>query len=468
MSGRRTIIDKIWDAHRVASLGAGEELIFVDRNILHDLTVRIVIPDLAERGYAIGSPRMTFAVPDHAISTLPGRNLASDERAREFAHRTRELAEQAGIVFFDVAGERQGIVHVIGPELGITQPGTTIVCTDSHTCTHGALGALAWGVGTTDAAHVAATQTIVERRPRRMRMSLEGAPQPGVTAKDVILALIGKYGAATGTGYAIEFAGSYARRASIDERMTICNMSIEFGAKTGLVAPDDTTIDYLACREYAPAGADWERAVEQWRALPSDDDATFDRELDLDVAALEPHVTFGTSVDQSIPISGRIPFPGTGRGRLAEDAAALDYIGLAPGTPIEGVPVNWAFIGSCANGRLSDLREAASIMRGRKVAPGVRALVVPGSTAVRRAAEAEGLDRVFLDAGAEWREAGCSLCCAINGETVQPGERCISTSNRNFVGRQGPDSRTHLASPAMVAAAAVTGRISDVRKLVRP
>lgn len=462
-----TVIDKIWDAHVIKALAGGEDLLFIDRNILHDLTVRIVLPDLQKRGYTARSPEMTFAVPDHAISTAPGRNRATDDRAKEFGQRTRQLAQAGGITFFEMDGPDQGIVHVIGPELGLTQPGITIVGTDSHTCTHGALGSLAWGVGTSEAAHVLATQTAVLRRPKRMRMTIEGSLGPGVSAKDVILAIIAEYGAASGSGHAIEFAGGYIRAASVEERMTICNMSVEFGSRTGVVAADDTTINYLEGRDFTPRGRDWDRAVKLWRSFATDDEAIFDAELSLDATLLEPRVTFGTAVDRSIPIGGRIPEPETLAGSAREDMiAALNYIGLVPGSLIEGTPVEWAFIGSCANGRLSDLREAAAVMKGRKVPEGVKAWIVPGSTEVKRAAEAEGLDQIFLKAGAEWRESGCSLCCAVNGEVVGPGERCISTSNRNFVGRQGAQARTHLASPAMVAAAAVTGKITDVRKLL--
>ena len=470
MNSDRTLIDKIWDAHVVTRLATGEDLLFIDRNILHDLTVRIVVPDLEQRRHVPRSPNMTFAVPDHAISTSRGRNAAMDERAMEFGHRTRDLAGRAGLTFFDMASTDQGIVHVIGPDLGITQPGTTIVGTDSHTCTHGALGAFAWGVGTSEAAHVLATQTSVQRRPKTMRVTLDGKLQAGASAKDVILALIAKYGVAKGTGFAIEYSGSFVQSTSIFERMTICNMSIEFGARTGIVAPDDVAIEFLAGRDFSPRGTQWDAAVRQWSALYSDEAAHFDEELDLDVSALEPRVTFGTSVDQSLSISGRVPNPDEVRetSRKKDLVDALKYQDLQPGQPIEGVPIDWAFIGSCANGRLSDLREAAKIMRGRQVPQGVKAWIVPGSTSVRMAAEAEGLDKIFLEAGAEWREAGCSLCCAVNGETVGPGERCISTSNRNFVGRQGANARTHLASPAMVAAAAVTGTITDVRKLLSP
>lgn len=461
----RTLVEKIWDLHRIADLGAGEDLLFVDRNILHDLTVRIVLPDLERRGHAIRYPHLAYAVPDHAISTAPGRDGATDEQALEFGQRSRLMAERHGLRFFELGSERQGIVHVIGPDLGLTLPGLTVVCTDSHTCTHGALGALAWGVGTSEAAHAMATQTITQIRPRQMRVSLHGRLQRGVAAKDVILALIGRYGAAYGTGHAIEYRGSFIEASTIAQRMTICNMSIEFGAKTGIIAPDETTFSYVTGREFAPKGAQLEAALAHWRGLRSDDDAPFDRELELDVSALAPQVTFGTAVDQSLPVSACIPANAPNGSPLG---AALDYMGLKPGEAIEGIPVQWAFIGSCSNGRLEDLEEAARVMRGRKVAQGVKAWVVPGSTAVRRAAEAAGLDRMFIEAGAEWREAGCSLCCAVNGEVVGPGQRCISTSNRNFVGRQGPESRTHLASPATVAASAVTGHIADPRKLLAP
>jgi 3-isopropylmalate/(R)-2-methylmalate dehydratase large subunit len=370
---------------------------------------------------------------------------------------------------FDLGEPGQGIVHVMGPELGITPPGTLLVCGDSHTCTHGGMGALAFGIGSSEVVHVLATQTIVQRRPKRMRATFEGTPAAGVTAKDMILHLIGVIGAAGGTGYAMEYAGSAVRALDIEGRLTICNLSIELGAKCGMVAPDETTFAHLKSRLYAPTGEAWDAAVADWRTLPSDPDAVFDREVVIDVEKIIPQVTWGISPEHVIGVDGRVPDPSevTDPARRAAIETALDYMGLIPGAPIAGTPVDWVFIGSCTNSRLSDLRAAAEIARGRKVAAGVRAWVVPGSETVKRDAVAEGLDKVFTDAGFEWREPGCSMCLAANGETVAPGQRSVSTSNRNFVGRQGPRARTHLASPASAAAAAIAGAIADVRTMGR-
>jgi 3-isopropylmalate/(R)-2-methylmalate dehydratase large subunit len=368
---------------------------------------------------------------------------------------------------FDVDEPGQGIVHVIGPELGLSLPGCLIVCGDSHTCTHGGLGALAFGIGSSELTHVLATQALIQRRPKTMRAQFEGRLPPGVTAKDLILALIGRIGAAAGTGYAVEYAGSAIRGLPVEGRLTICNLSVELGAKMGLIAPDEKTFEYLRGRPYAPQGAMWEQAVAAWRKLPSDPDAVFDREVVIDVEKIIPQVTWGISPEHVIGVDGRVPDPGevADPARRAAIETALDYMGLVPGAPIAGTPVDWVFIGSCTNSRLSDLRAAAEIARGRKVAPGVRAWVVPGSETVKRDAVAEGLDKVFTDAGFEWREPGCSMCLAANGETVAPGQRSVSTSNRNFVGRQGPRARTHLASPASAAAAAIAGAIADVRTM---
>jgi len=363
----------------------------------------------------------------------------------------------------------QGIVHVIGPELGLSLPGCLIVCGDSHTCTHGGLGALAFGIGSSELAHVLATQTIIQRRPKTMRVNFDGKVPFGVTAKDLILTLIGHVGAAGGTGYAVEYAGSAIRDMPIEGRLTICNLSVELGAKMGLIAPDDKTFDYIRGRPYAPKGEMWARAVAAWRTLRSDSDAVFDREVTIDVGTIIPQITWGTSPEHVLGVDGRIPDPQdiADPARRGAIEIALDYMGLKPGAPIAGTPVDWVFIGSCTNSRLSDLRAAAEVARGRKVAPGVRAWVVPGSETVKRDAVAEGLDRIFTEAGFEWREPGCSMCLAANGETVPPGQRSVSTSNRNFIGRQGPRARTHLASPAMAVAAAVSGAIADVRTMER-
>jgi 3-isopropylmalate/(R)-2-methylmalate dehydratase large subunit len=370
---------------------------------------------------------------------------------------------------FDIDEPGQGIVHVIGPELGLSLPGCLIVCGDSHTCTHGGLGALAFGIGSSELTHVLATQAIIQRRPKTMRVKFEGALPLGVTAKDLILALIGQIGAAGGTGFAVEYAGSAVRDLPVEGRLTICNLSIELGAKMGLIAPDENTFEYIRGRTYAPKGEMWDRAVAAWRQLPSDPDAVFDKEVIVDVGKIIPQVTWGISPEHVIGVDGRVPDPGeiADPAKRAAIETALDYMGLKAGAPIMGTPVDWVFIGSCTNSRLSDLRAAAAVARGRKVAPGVRAWVVPGSETVKRDAVAEGLDKIFIEAGFEWREPGCSMCLAANGETVAPGQRSVSTSNRNFIGRQGPRARTHLASPATAAAAAISGTIADVRTMER-
>ena len=464
----RTLFDKVWDPHVVAELGDGYQILHVDRNLLHDLSGGKALAEVERRGLTVRTPRLTFAVPDHAVSSAPGRTAGSTEISARLAPVLKKRAEAAGIRYFDVNDPEQGIVHIIGPELGLTLPGLVITCGDSHTSTHGALGAIAFGVGSTEVAHVLATQTVVQKRPRTMRVVFEGRPGPHVAPKDIIMHLIGTIGAGGGDGYALEYAGPAIRALEIEGRLTICNMSIECGAKMGMIAPDDHTYDYLAGRPYAPKGAAWEAALAHWRGLPSDEDAAFDREVCLDMGQVAPQVTWGTSPEHVGPVTGRVPDPAEApdAGRREAWSKALDYMGLAPGTPLEEVRVDHVFIGSCTNARLSDLRAAAAVLQGRKVAEGVTAWVVPGSQSVRRAAEAEGLDARFRAAGFEWREPGCSQCVAANGEVVPPGKRAVSTTNRNFVGRQGPRARTHLASPAMAAAAAVTGRITDVRKLV--
>ena len=465
MAGR-TLFAKIWDEHVVSDLGDGAVLLHVDRHLLHDLGGSRGLLDLKQRGLAVHSPALTFATPDHAISSAPQR-AGTTETGWSLLHALRAETERAGIKLFDVGERGQGIVHVIGPELGLSLPGTLIVCGDSHTCTHGGIGALAFGIGSSELSHVLATQTLVQRRPKSMRVRFDGALRPGVLPKDLILHLIGVIGAAGGTGYAVEYAGSAIQSMPIEGRLTICNLSIELGAKMGFVGPDDTTYGYLEGRTYAPAGPDWDAAVEAWRRLPTDPDAVFDREVAIDVAHVAPQVTWGTSPEHVVAVDGAIPDPAAEADPVKRRAmqGALAYMGLEPGGPIAGTKVDWVFIGSCTNGRLSDLREAAKVARGGRVAPGVNAWVVPGSEIVKRDAEAEGLDRVFTDAGFEWREPGCSMCLAANGEVVPPGQRSISTSNRNFVGRQGPRARTHLASPAMAAAAALAGAITDVRSV---
>jgi 3-isopropylmalate/(R)-2-methylmalate dehydratase large subunit len=464
----RTMLAKIWDQHVIARLSDDTDLLHVDRHLLHDLGGSRGLLDLKSRGLTVHNPELTFATPDHAISTARGR-AGTIKIGLELLAALRVETTAAGIRMFDIDEPGQGIVHVIGPELGLSLPGCVIVCGDSHTCTHGGLGALAFGIGSSELAHVLATQALIQRRPKTMRVKFEGKLSLGVTAKDLILALIGHIGAAGGTGYAVEYAGSAIREMPVEGRLTICNLSIELGAKMGMIAPDEKTYDYLRGRPYAPQGAMWEQAVEAWRQLPSDADAGFDQEVLIDVTKIIPQVTWGISPEHVVGVDGRTPDPQTvgDPARRAALETALDYMGLKPGALIAGTPVDWVFIGSCTNSRLSDLRAAAEVARGRKVAPGVRAWIVPGSETVKREAVAEGLDRIFIDAGFEWREPGCSMCLAANGETVAPGQRSVSTSNRNFVGRQGPRARTHLASPASAAAAAIAGTIADVRMLER-
>jgi 3-isopropylmalate/(R)-2-methylmalate dehydratase large subunit len=463
-----TLFEKIWNEHVVAELGDGVTLLHIDRHIIHEITSARGFENLRRDGRTVRSPALTFGVVDHVLATGPGRGAATNPAGLPFIRAMRRNCADFGIALFDVDDPRQGIAHVVGPELGIDLPGCTLVCGDSHTASNGALGALAWGIGASEVEHVLATQTIVQRKPRSMRVTFTGVPHAGITAKDMVLFLIGRIGTAGGRGHVVEYAGEGIRAQSIEGRLTICNMSIELGAKAGLVAPDDTTFAYLQGREFAPKGDAWDAAVAYWRGLVSDGDAAFDREVTIDCHDIRPQITWGTSPQDVIGVDERIPDPA-----LAEDAArrasmerALDYIGLTAGDTLAGTAIDYAFIGSCTNGRLSDLRDAAAVARGRHVAAGVRALVVPGSSAVKRAAEAEGLDRVFTDAGFEWHASGCSLCVTANNDVVPPDKRCISSSNRNFEGRQGPASRTHLASPASVAAAAVSGHIVDVRTLM--
>jgi 3-isopropylmalate/(R)-2-methylmalate dehydratase large subunit len=464
----RTMLAKIWDQHVIARLSEDTDLLHIDRHLLHDLGGSRGLLDLKSKGLTVHNPELTFATPDHAISTQHGR-AGTSKIGQELLAALRVETSASGITLFDVDQPGQGIVHVIGPELGLSLPGATIVCGDSHTCTHGGLGALAFGIGSSELTHVLATQALIQRRPKTLRARFEGRLQPGVTAKDMILALIGHVGAAGGTGYAVEYAGSAIRELPIEGRLTICNLSIELGAKIGMVAPDEKTFEFLRGRPYAPQGALWEQAVTAWRELPSDPDAVFDREVVIDVENIIPQVTWGISPEHVIGVDGRIPDPKSvdDPARRSAIETALDYMGLQGGALIAGTPVDWVFIGSCTNSRLSDLRAAAEVARGRKVAAGVRAWVVPGSENVKREAVAEGLDKIFTDAGFEWREPGCSMCLAANGEVVAPGQRSVSTSNRNFVGRQGPRARTHLASPASAAASAIAGAIADVRMMGR-
>jgi 3-isopropylmalate/(R)-2-methylmalate dehydratase large subunit len=463
----KTLLDKLWDPHVVADLGDGWSLLHIDRHLLHDMSGTTGLREVAARGLKVRNPELAFATPDHTVSSAPGRTGETYAPGAPLWSGLKRLSAEAGLHYFELGEIGQGIVHVMGPELGITLPGVTLICGDSHTCTHGGLGALAFGVGSSELTHALATQTLRQRKPKSLRVRFEGTPGPGIAPKDLILHLIGRIGAAAGTGYAVEYAGSATRALGIEGRMTICNLSIELGAKIGFVAPDETTFSFVEGRRFAPKGAMFEQAVAQWRTLQSDLDAVFDREEVIDVGNVKPTVTWGTSPEHAIAIDAAIPDPSAAPDAERREAwrTALDYMGLEPGKPLAGTKVDWVFIGSCTNSRLSDLREAATLARGRHVAPGVTAWVVPGSERIKRDAEAEGLDAVFRDAGFEWREPGCSMCVAANGERVPPGARSVSTSNRNFVGRQGPGARTHLASPAMAVAAAVTGAITDVRSL---
>jgi 3-isopropylmalate/(R)-2-methylmalate dehydratase large subunit len=465
----RTLVQKIWDAHIVAELGGGLDLLHIDRHLIHDLSGPASLGMLAERGLPVRSPELTFAMPDHTVSTAVGRTDADTGAGRTLVPALRERTHAEGIRLFDLDDPEQGIVHIVGPELGLTLPGVTVVCGDSHTCTHGGLGALGWGIGSSDLTHVLATQTIVQRRPKQMRVVCSGRLGTGVEPKDLVLYLIGEHGADGATGFAVEYAGSAIDSMGVEGRMTMCNLAIEFGAKIGIVAPDDATFDYVAGRRYAPTGARWELALASWRELASDADAAFDSEIEIDAAAVSPQITWGTSPAHTMALDGEIPDPEHAQdpaARLAR-SKALGHMGLNAGGRLLGVPVQHVFIGSCANSRISDLKTAAQLVRGRHVAQGVQAWVVPGSQAVRREAEQLGLDRVFTAAGFQWREPGCSMCLGVNDELIPPGERCVATSNRNFVGRQGPGARTHLAGVATAAAAAIAGRIADPREFTR-
>jgi 3-isopropylmalate/(R)-2-methylmalate dehydratase large subunit len=466
-----SLFEKLWAQHLVEELGDGASLIHVDRVFLHERTGGVALQSLAEAGHAVREPRLAFATLDHIVSTLPGRDEGSGTQVpggEAFLRITREETARHGITLFDLGDTRQGIVHVVSPEQGIVLPGVTLVCPDSHTCTQGAFGALAWGIGSSEAEHALATQTLRVVKPRSMRVTFDGAPAPGVGAKDMILALIARDGAAGARGSVVEFAGAAVRALGMEARMTLCNMAVEFSAFSGVIAPDQATFDYLEGRPHAPAGALWARACEAWRALRSDDGAAFDARTRLDVGALAPMLTWGTSPQHAAGVDALVPDPaaaGDAATRQAMDKA-LEYMGLVPGQALAGLPITAAFIGSCTNARLSDLRAAAAVLRGRHVAAGVKAICVPGSAQVKRAAEAEGLDLVFLAAGFEWREAGCSLCFFAGGESFGPQQRVVSTTNRNFEGRQGPRTRTHLASPVTVAASAIAGRLADPRPLL--
>ena len=464
----RSIFEKIWASHLIKTLDDGRDLIFISRHVLQETTSAPAFEKLRETGRAVRHPELTVATQDHIVSTEPKRDEATNPGGLELLRLMRANAYANRIRHFGVDDPRQGIVHVIGPELGIALPGCILTCGDSHTSTVGGLGALGIGVGTSEVEHVLATQTLALTRPRTMRITFTGPLPAGVGAKDVILHAIGELGIAAGQGCAVEYAGGPIRAFTVEQRLTLCNMSIEIGARLGLVAPDDATFAYVRGREFAPTGDVLDRAITAWRKLPSDPDAQFERDFVVDCRNLAPQVTWGTTQQDVAGVDQCIPDPSSyataQRRELA--AAAISYMGLAPGTPLEGIPIDVAFIGSCTNSRLGDLEAAAAIVRGRKVASGVRALVVPGSMSVKRAAEAQGLHHVFRDAGFEWRDAGCSMCVSINEDLVPPGARCIATSNRNFEHRQGLRSRTHLASPAMTAAAAIAGAITDSRRMM--
>ncbi len=468
-NGPRTLFDKIWQAHLVEVQDDGTCLVYVDRHLVHEVTSPQAFEGLRASGRKVRRPEATLAVVDHNVPTDPDRAKGiKDETARIQVQALEDNAKAFGIELFDVTDVRQGIVHIIGPEQGFTLPGTTIVCGDSHTSTHGAFGALAFGIGTSEVEHVLATQTLLQKRPKNMRITVEGELGFGVTAKDVILAIIGKIGTAGGTGHVIEYAGPVIQALSMEGRMTVCNMSIEAGARAGLIAPDEKTYAYIEGRPMAPKAGAFEQAVAYWRTLPSDEGAFYDKEVTLRAEDIEPQVTWGTSPQDVAPITGRVPDPATvtDEGRRAAMLRSLAYMGLEPGKPLAEVTVDRVFLGSCTNGRIEDLRAAAKVIDGKRVADTVRAMVVPGSGLVKHQAEAEGLDRIFKTAGFEWREAGCSMCLGMNPDQLEPHERCASTSNRNFEGRQGRLGRTHLVSPAMAAAAAITGRLTDVRQLV--
>jgi len=461
------MFEKIWDSHVVSKNDDGACILYIDRHLVHEVTSPQAFEGLRLAGRKMRRPDATLAVADHNVPTAGRATGIHDPESRLQVETLTKNCKEFGVTLFEMNDRRQGIVHVIGPEQGLTQPGMTIVCGDSHTSTHGAFGALAFGIGTSEVEHVLATQTLMLKPAKNMRISVEGAVPSGVTAKDVILAIIGKIGTAGGTGYVVEFAGPVIRGLSMEGRMTVCNMTIEAGARAGLIAPDETTFTYIKGRPMAPKGQDWDRAVEYWRTLPSDAGATYDQEVTLNAAELVPQVTWGTSPETVAPITGFVPDPDkvSEPGKKTAMLRALEYMGLAPGTKLTDIKIDKVFIGSCTNARIEDLRAAAAVAKGRKVAAGVYAMIVPGSGLVKEQAEKEGLDKIFKEAGFDWREPGCSMCLAMNADRLEPGERCAATSNRNFEGRQGRGGRTHLMSPAMAAAAAVTGRLTDVREL---
>ncbi|WP_372575060.1 3-isopropylmalate dehydratase large subunit [Ruegeria jejuensis] len=464
----KTLYDKIWDAHVAHEADDGTCLLYIDRHLVHEVTSPQAFEGLRMAGRPVRAPEKTIAVPDHNVPTTPDRvNGIDNEESRIQVEALDKNAKDFGINYYPVNDVRQGIVHIVGPEQGWTLPGMTVVCGDSHTATHGAFGSLAHGIGTSEVEHVLATQTLIQKKSKNMKVEITGKLNPGVTAKDITLAVIGETGTAGGTGYVIEYCGEAIRDLTMEGRMTVCNMAIEGGARAGLIAPDETTFDYVKGRPHAPKGAQWEAALAWWKTLYSDDDAHWDKVVTLRGEDIAPVVTWGTSPEDVLPITATVPRPEDFEGGKVDAAKrSLDYMGLEPGTPLNEIEIDTVFIGSCTNGRIEDLRAAAEILKGKKVKDGMRAMVVPGSGLVRAQAEEEGVAQVFRDAGFEWRLAGCSMCLAMNPDQLQPGERCAATSNRNFEGRQGRGGRTHLLSPAMAAAAAITGRLTDVRELM--
>jgi 3-isopropylmalate/(R)-2-methylmalate dehydratase large subunit len=466
MSAPKTLYDKIWDDHLVADNGDGTSLIYIDRHLVHEVTSPQAFEGLRLNGRKVRHPERTLAVVDHNVPTTDRTHGIDDPESRLQVETMAENAREFGVEYFNELDRRQGIVHIVGPEQGFTLPGMTIVCGDSHTSTHGAFGALAHGIGTSEVEHVLATQTLIQQKAKNMRVTVDGKLPPGVTAKDIILAIIGEIGTAGGTGHVLEYAGEAIRALSMEGRMTVCNMSIEGGARAGLIAPDEKTFEYVKGRPRAPQGKAYDMALEYWRTLYSDDGAYFDRQVRLDAAALPPIVSWGSSPEDVVSVTGIVPNPDDieDENRRKSKWRALEYMGLKPGTKITDIAVERVFLGSCTNGRIEDLRAAAKVLNGHKVKEGVNAMVVPGSGLVKEQAEAEGLDRIFIAAGFDWREPGCSMCLAMNADKLKPQERCASTSNRNFEGRQGFKGRTHLVSPAMAAAAAVAGHFVDIRQ----
>jgi 3-isopropylmalate/(R)-2-methylmalate dehydratase large subunit len=468
MSQPLTLFQKVWNRHVVAQEPDSPAVLYIDLQLVHEVTSPQAFEGLRRRGLKVRRPDRTVGTMDHSIPTLPPSVPIADELAAKQMRQMEVNAQEFGFRLYGKNHPQRGIVHIIGPELGFTQPGMTIVCGDSHTATHGAFGALAFGIGTSEVEHVLATQCLLQRLPKTMEVRIEGKLSKGVTAKDIILALLAKIGVGGGTGHVIEYTGSTVHSLSMEERMTVCNMSIEGGARAGMMAPDDKTFEFLANREFAPKGEEWEKAMKYWHSLPTDAGASYDTTVTLDISKLEPMLTFGTNPGMGIPITGRIPNPSKLNNATDKQTLekSLHYMGLQPDEILAGKKIDVVFIGSCTNGRMSDLREAAQVFLGRKVAPHVRAMVVPGSQEIKRQAEAEGLQKIFTDAGAEWRESGCSMCIAMNGDEIKAGQYAVSTSNRNFEGRQGKGGRTLLASPLTAAAAAVTGKITDVRTLL--